>query len=79
MIRIREQGVLGLCRGTEIRVELDEERLQSSGVYQFAVVLDRFLASYASVNSFVQLVTVSRKADGVERRWPARSGTRELV
>lgn len=79
MIRIREQGVLGLCRGTEIRVELDEDRLQSSGAYQFAVILNRFLSSYASVNSFVQLVTTSRKADGKERRWPARSGTRELV
>lgn len=79
MIRIREKGVLGLCRGTEIRVELDEERLQASGAYQFAVVLDRFLASYASINSFVQLVTTSRRADARVRRWPARSGTRELL
>lgn len=79
MVRIREQGVLGLCRGNEIRVELDEERLEASGAYQFAVVLDHFLAAYSSVNSFVQLVTTSRKADAGERRWPARSGTRELV
>lgn len=79
MVRIREKGVLGLCRGTEIKVELDEERLEASGAFQFAVVLDHFLASYSSVNSFVQLVTTSRKADARVRRWAPRSGTRELV
>jgi type VI secretion system protein ImpG len=79
MIRVREKGVLGLCRGTEIRIEIDEGRLEASGAYQFAFVLDRFLAAYAAVNSFVQLVTCSRKPDGQERRWQARSGTRELV
>ncbi|MCA8977194.1 MAG: type VI secretion system baseplate subunit TssF [Planctomycetes bacterium] len=79
MIRIRIKGELGLCRGTEIRVELDEDRLQGSGAYQFAVVLGRFLASYSSVNSFVQLVTTSRTGTAKERRWPPRSGTRELV
>ncbi len=79
MIRIRDKGVLGLCRGTEVRVELDEERLGATGAYQFAILLDRFLASYTSVNSFVQLVTTSRKEDDGVRRWPARSGTRVLV
>ncbi len=78
MIRIREQGVLGLCRGTEITVELDTEKLASSGAYQFAVVLNHFLASYAAVNSFIQLVTTGTAGAGA-RRWTPRSGTRELV
>ena len=79
MIRVREQGVLGLCRGTEITVELDSEKLAASGAWQFAVVLDRFLASYATVNSFVQLVTKTGAAGEIPRRWAPRTGTRELV
>lgn len=79
MVRIREEGVLALCRGTEIRVVLDEDRLGAVGTYQFSTLLDRFLASYSSVNSFVQLVSTCRKEDDGMRRWPARSGTRVLI
>ena len=44
-----------------------------------SVVLDHFLASYSAINSFIQLVTKSRRTDDKLRRWPPRSGTRELV
>lgn len=79
MIRIRDKGMLGFCRGTEITIDLDKDKLEVSGAYQFAVVLDHFLASYSAVNSFVQLVTTTRRADEKVRRWPPRSGTRELL
>jgi len=79
MVRTRERGQLTFCRGTEIRVQLDEERLGTSGAFQFAVVLDRFLSSYCSINSFVQLVTNSSKLEEGEKRWTPRTGTRPLV
>lgn len=79
MIRMRDKGVLGLCRGTEVTIDLDKEKLQVSGAYQFAVVLDHFLAGYAAINSFVQLVTTAKRVDDPPRRWPPRSGTRVLL
>ena len=41
-------------------------------------VLDRFFAEYASINSFTQMVTISRQR-GVIRTWPPRTGTGPLL
>lgn len=79
MIRVRDQGVLGVCRGTEITIDYDSDKLEASGAYQFAVVLNHFLASYAAINSFIQLVTTTGSGGDGVRRWAPRSGTRELV
>lgn len=78
MVRVRQQGTLGFVRGREIAVDLEESRLGSSGAYLFSMILDRFLASYGSLNSFVQLVTTARSREEGVRRWTPRSGTREL-
>jgi type VI secretion system protein ImpG len=68
----------GYARGTEVTVELDEEKFLGIGGFLFASVLDRFLALYASINSFTTLVYRTRQA-GEVKRWPPRAGEQPLV
>jgi type VI secretion system protein ImpG len=67
------------ARGTQVEMEFDEQQFAGSGLYLFAAVLDRFLAGYASINSFSQLTarsTLRREALG---KWPPRAGTQALL
>jgi type VI secretion system protein ImpG len=69
----------GFCRGTEVTIEFDEEKYVGTGLYLFASVLERFLGLYVSVNSFSQLVAVSRQRTGPIKRWPPRAGEQPLL
>jgi type VI secretion system protein ImpG len=77
--RIVAGGQPGFCRGLQVRLELDEERLRSSGIFLLASVLERFLAGYCTINSFVETVVSSPSRDGELRRWAPRSGSRILL
>lgn len=60
-------------RGVQTRVSFDQECFSCEGaLYVFGSVLDNFLALYATVNSFQQLIAVGEH--GKEYRWPARLG-----
>ncbi|ADW70795.1 type VI secretion system baseplate subunit TssF [Granulicella tundricola] len=67
------------ARGTEVHLELDEQQFVGGGVYLFAAVLDRFLAGYASINSFSQLSVRTNLRKEVMRTWPPRAGTKVLL
>lgn len=69
----------GFCRGTEVTIEFDEEKYVGTGLYLFASVLERFLGLYVSVNSFSQLVALSRKRKEPIKRWPPRAGEQPLL
>ncbi len=69
----------GFVRGLEVTIELDEQNFVGSGPYLFASVLERFLSLYASVNSFSQLVAMTRQREGILRRWPPRSGDQIIL
>jgi type VI secretion system protein ImpG len=69
----------GVARGRRVEVEFDEEHFTGGGAYLFASVLERFLARYASMNSFTQLVARTRQRQRPMRAWAPRAGTRELV
>jgi type VI secretion system protein ImpG len=69
----------GFCRGIEVTVEFDEEKYVGSGAFLFSSVLDRFLALYASLNSFTQLVAVTQQREGPLKRWPPRAGEQILL
>jgi type VI secretion system protein ImpG len=73
-----EQG-LAFARGKRVEIEFDEEQFTGSGVYLFASVLNRFMALYASMNSFTILAAKSRQRKAVIREWPPRSGQKALV
>lgn len=69
----------GFVRGIETTIEFDEEQYVGSGVFLFASVLERFLALYASINSFNQLVAKTRQREGVMKRWKPRSGEQIIL
>lgn len=63
-------------RGAVTRMTLDRGGFSCEGdMYLFASVMNEFLALYATVNSFHQLVVVDGKR-GEEYQWPARLGRR---
>ncbi len=78
-MRIATGGRSGFARGTEIRLELDGKRFSDRGLFLFASVLEVFFGIYCSVNSFVRLSVDTGAREGGLRRWPARSGTRQIV
>lgn len=69
----------GFSRGLQVRLELDEERLRSTGVFLFASVMERFLAGFCTLNSFVETVVTTPQREGELRRWAPRSGSRILL
>lgn len=79
----RVQGPHGIsfARGRRIHLEFDESRYSGGGIYLLAAVLERFLALYASMNSFSALVARVRQQHRTYtlREWPPRAGDRILV
>jgi type VI secretion system protein ImpG len=67
----------GFCRGTEVTLKFDEDYYEGSGAFLFGAVLNRFFASYASVNSFTQLIIESKQREGTWWEWKPMAG--ELV
>ena len=61
--RLRSDVGTGFCRGIDIDVVVDEERLVGMGPYLFATILDRFFSLFATINSFTRL-TVRTLAGG---------------
>jgi type VI secretion system protein ImpG len=72
-------GWNGFCRGLEVTVEFDEEKYVGSGVFLFASVLERFVGLYSSLNSFSQLVAVTKQREEPLKRWLPRAGDRILL
>jgi type VI secretion system protein ImpG len=75
--RISRRDGTGIGRGIEVTVTIDENAFDASEAFLFGAVLERFLAEYASVNTFTQ--TVIRGDRGVIMRWPPRIGARGLL
>jgi type VI secretion system protein ImpG len=61
-------------RGSRTRLIMNQNSFSCEGeMYLFGAVLNEFLALYATVNSFHELIMVEAKR-GEEYRWPARLG-----
>jgi type VI secretion system protein ImpG len=69
----------GFCRGIEVTIEFDEDKYIGNGVFLFASVLERFLGLYSSLNSFSQLVALSKQRDYPLKRWAPRTGDQILL
>jgi type VI secretion system protein ImpG len=67
------------ARGTKVEMDFDEQQFAGSGLYLFTAVLDRFLAGYASMNSFSQLTARSTLRKEALGKWPPRAGTQALL
>jgi type VI secretion system protein ImpG len=76
--RIRQRSGVGVARGVEITVTIDEKAFEGTGAFLLGAVLDRFFAEYSGFNHFTQ--TVIRSVDrGEIMRWPPRMGTRKSL
>jgi len=69
----------GFVRGLQTTITFDEEQFVGSGLYLFASVLDRFLALYASINSFNQLEIRSEQREESIKLFRPRAGEQELL
>lgn len=75
--RLPVAGPITYGRGLKIAVTLDEAAFEGAGVFVLGMVLERFFAKYASLNTFTE--TVVQTARGVVMTWPARMGQCEIL
>jgi type VI secretion system protein ImpG len=76
--RLRQKNGFNAARGVEVTITFDEKAFEGTGVFLLGAVLDRFLAEYATINSFTETVIATRQR-GVIKRWPPRGGRGRLL
>jgi type VI secretion system protein ImpG len=76
---VQSQFGLVPARGTHIEMELDEQQFAGGGAYLFTAVLNRFLAGYASMNSFTQLTVRTNQRKEAIASWQPRAGMQVLL
>lgn len=77
--RVAADHGITFARGRRIELEFDEEQFPGGGMFLFASVLERFLALYASMNSFTKVAVQSKQRRRPVVEWPARAGWRALL
>lgn len=68
-----------LCRGLEVTIEFDDRRQSGAGIFLLAAILERFIAHYASINTYTRLTARLKGRQGEYRKWPARAGDQQLL
>ncbi len=76
--RIPGQGQMAVARGSRITLQLDDGSYENGRLFLFAAVIERFLAEFATINSFTETI-VETPAEGVVAKWPARIGRRHTI
>jgi len=76
---VQSEHGLAFARGRNVEIEFDEEAFTGGSVYLFASVLERFLAQYASLNSFSRLVVSTKQRPEILKAWPPRAGHKPLL
>ena len=66
-------------RGTEVRMEVDEDSYVGTGLFLLAAVLERFFALYVHINSFTQLTLVSSRTGEEVLACLPRNGDQALL
>ncbi len=76
--RIPGRGQMAVARGSRIKLVLDDGSYHNSRMFLFTAVVERFLAEFATINSFTETV-VETPGEGVVAKWPARIGRRPMI
>ena len=76
---VESQFGLVPARGTKVDIELDEQQFAGGGAYLFTAVLNRFLAGYASMNSFTKLTVRTNQRREAIASWQPRAGMQVLL
>ena len=61
---IQIEGLVSMCRGTQIELTLDPIMLAGTSPLMFSSVLERFFGLYGSINSFTRLIITLNGKDG---------------
>jgi type VI secretion system protein ImpG len=69
----------GFCRGLDVEITLDAQRLGGTGAYLFASVLERFMGLYATLNSFTRTTVRVLGADMPLIVGQPRAGSQTLI
>jgi type VI secretion system protein ImpG len=77
--RLTSREGIAFARGYEIHMDVDEDQCRGSGFYLFVSVVERFLAMYATLNSFTQLTVSTPRRTEEPHTWPPRAGRRILI
>jgi type VI secretion system protein ImpG len=75
---VSENGIT-FTRGHRVEIDFDEEQFAGGGAFLLASVLERFLGSYVSLNTFCVLAAHSLQRKGLIREWPPRAGQKALL
>ena len=68
-----------LMRGRDILLDVRQDHFASQGdLFLFGSVLDHFLSSYASINTYTRLM-IKELREGKVYQWPARLGDHPLI
>jgi type VI secretion system protein ImpG len=76
--RVPGQERLAFARGQRVRIRLDDAAFEVSRLYLFASVIERFMAEFATVNSFIECVFETPQ-EGTFAQWPPRMGLRRNI
>lgn len=76
--RLRHKGGVGVARGLEVTVTVEEKAFEGSGAYLFGVVLERFFAEYVGLNRFTETVLRTVERGEILRGTP-RLGERPVL
>ena len=77
--RVPADDWIGVARGLEVTLVIDERPFHGHSPFLFAAVLNRFFALYVSAGLFTQLVVKRHQAEGVWKRWPPMAGQQLLI
>ena len=77
--RMRLRGHTAMCAGVDVELEIDDERLSGSGAFLVCTVIERFLATACTLNSFVRVSARLRREDVPWKTWTPRVGDRPLI
>lgn len=76
--RVPGMDRMAIARGHRITVRLDDAAFERSRMFLFSAVLERFLAEFASINSFTETCFESPQ-EGAFAQWPPRIGRRPTI
>jgi type VI secretion system protein ImpG len=76
--RLPFEGPPCFARGTEVTLVCEEAAFEGSSVFLLGMVLSRFLARYASINSFCEVILRTAER-GEITRWPMQLGKRASI
>jgi type VI secretion system protein ImpG len=76
--RLPFAGPLSFGSGLALELEVDDNAFRGASAFLLGMVLERYFARHASINSFTQLTLLSAQR-GLVKAWPPRAGLRTLA